>query len=79
MSVNDYVDVDALKTVLMVKKRNFTRFYNSCGKATKFATNHPTPDAANSVKETQLRLAKAYGELMQVIDTLECCMFCRQN
>ena len=71
MSTQDIDDVPTLKKVLTSKKRNFTRQFNACGKATRFASVHPTPDAAEVIREHQSRLTKAYGELMEVLDTLQ--------
>ena len=59
-----------MKKALIVRKRNFTRNFNSCGKITQFTTAHPTSDSATAVKHCNDRLTKAYGEAMDALDEL---------
>ena len=58
-------------TLSTIKKRNFTRQYNACGKITAFANAMKTTDAAANVKEQQEKLDKAYGEYIDAMDSLQ--------
>ena len=61
MSANN-MTVDDAVALTTVKKRNFTRQYNACGKVTAFASTNPSIDAASNVKKHQEKLGKAYSE-----------------
>ena len=49
--VND-ISLDDAVALTTVKKRNFTRQYNACGKVTTFASANPSTDVAANVKKT---------------------------
>ena len=54
-----------------MKKRNFTRQYNACGKITSFASSNQSTDTAANVKKHQEKLDKAYGKYSDAMDSLQ--------
>ena len=67
---DDILAIDELRRTLIYKKRNFTRYFNAAGKVSGFGSRHPSSEAAFEVKEAQSRMAKAFGESMQLLDEL---------
>ena len=63
-------NVDTLKKAVTSCKRNLTRFVNAADRAADFAQLHPTSDAAATIRSSQKRVEKAYGDLLDSLDAL---------
>ena len=70
MSTADQYTAKEATALRISKKRNFTRQFNNAGKITAYATANPSAEANTEIILVKDRLTKAYGELMDICDTL---------
>ena len=64
-------DINAMKKALTRCKKNFTRYFNSAGRQTAFASQHPSDVAAAEVRTRLERVKKSFGELIAILDDLQ--------
>ena len=70
-SINETMDINATKNNLTRCKKNFTRYYNSAGRQTAFASQHPSNVATTEVRTSLERVNRSFGKLISTLDDLQ--------